>query len=227
LQSGQPIFDREGPVLESAGQQRSYWTTKVPLRDSHGTIIGLVGVSRDMTEHKRTTAALQESQERLAALNTVLEQRVAVRTEALQAINQELEAFSYSVSHDLRAPLRHIAGFVQMLQQHEGERLDATSRHYVHVITEAAHKMGQLIDDLLAFSRSGRVALRTQPVPLDTLVRDVQRELTLAMQQRCIVWELGPLPVVQGDPALLRLVWTNLLSNALKYTTPRPEAHIE
>jgi PAS domain S-box-containing protein len=226
LQSGQPIFDREGPLLESAGQQYSYWTTKVPLRDSHGTIIGVVGVSRDMTEYKRTTAALQESQERLAAMNTALEQRVAERTAELQAINQELEAFSYSVSHDLRAPLRHIAGFVHMLQQHEGERLDATSRHYVQIIAEATHKMGQLIDDLLAFSRSGRGELRTRPVSLDTLVRDVQQELVLALQQRCIVWEVGPLPVVQGDPALLRLVWTNLLSNALKYTTPRSEARI-
>jgi signal transduction histidine kinase len=156
-----------------------------------------------------------------------LEQRVAERTAQLEAANKELEAFSYSVSHDLRAPLRHIAGFVQLLRQREEGRLDTTSLRYLNAIVESADRLGWLIDDLLAFSRTGRAEMQTQRVELDELVREVRRELASEVVDRRITWKIAPLPPVRGDPILLRQVWVNLLSNAIKFTAPRPEAHIE
>jgi signal transduction histidine kinase len=156
-----------------------------------------------------------------------LEQRVAERTAQLEAANKELEAFSYSVSHDLRAPLRHIAGFVRLLRQREEGRLDTTSLRYLNAIVESADRLGWLIDDLLAFSRTGRAEMQTQRVELDELVREVRRELASEVVDRRITWKIAPLPPVRGDPILLRQVWVNLLSNAIKFTAPRPEAHIE
>lgn len=163
----------------------------------------------------------------LRILINSLEQRVADRTAQLEASNKELEAFAYSVSHDLRAPLRHIAGFVQLLHQREAEQLDATSSRYLNIIAESADRMGRLIDDLLAFSRTGRTEMQVRQVELDEMVREVQQELAPEMENRHITWEIGPLPSVQADPTLLRQVWVNLLSNAIKFTTPRPKAHIE
>ena len=163
----------------------------------------------------------------LQALIDGLEQQVAERTAQLEASNKELEAFSYSVSHDLRAPLRHIAGFVQLLRQREGERWDATSLHYLDTITKSADRMGLLIDDLLAFSRTGRTEMQVRQVELDKLVREVQQELIADVENRPITWKTAPLPSVQGDPILLRQVWINLLSNAIKFTAQQPEACIE
>jgi signal transduction histidine kinase len=156
-----------------------------------------------------------------------LERRVAERTAQLEAANKELEAFSYSVSHDLRAPLRHIAGFVRLLRQREEGRLDTTSLRYLNAIAESADRLGWLIDDLLAFSRAGRTEMQAQRVELDELVWKVQRELAPEVAGRRITWKIAPLPPVRGDPILLRQVWVNLLSNAIKFTAPRPEAHIE
>jgi PAS domain S-box-containing protein len=159
-------------------------------------------------------------------LNAQLELRVAQRTEQLEAANKELEAFSYSVSHDLRAPLRQIDGFARLVYTREAGRLDATSERYLHVIGESVGRMNQLIDDLLALSRASRAEMRTLPVALGTLVEDVRRELAPALEQRRIVWEIGALPTVEADRALLRIALVNLLANAVKYTAPRPEAHI-
>jgi len=155
-----------------------------------------------------------------------LEQRIAERTAQLAAANKELEAFSYSVSHDLRAPLRHIDGFARLLAQRQGDRLDETSARYLRVIGEAARKMGQLIDDLLAFSRMSRTEMQSRPVDLRQLVADVQHDLGPAMENRTINWQIGRLPVIRGDPAMLRIVFSNLLSNAVKYTAPRAAAQI-
>lgn len=155
-----------------------------------------------------------------------LEQRISERTLQLAAANKELEAFSYSVSHDLRAPLRHIDGFARLLAQREGDRLDDTSVRYLRVIGEAARKMGRLIDDLLAFSRMSRTEMQTQPVDLQQVVADVQHDLVPAMEGRMIDWQIGPLPVICGDPAMINVVFSNLLSNAVKYTAPRAHAQI-
>jgi light-regulated signal transduction histidine kinase (bacteriophytochrome) len=149
------------------------------------------------------------------------------RTRELEEANRELESFSYSVSHDLRAPLRHIMGFAQLLQKRAAGNLDPALRGYVDAISEAAQEGGKLVDDLLSFSRMGRAELRRSTVSLDELVADVRRDVMAEAAGRSITWKVGALPSVDADPAMLRLVLRNLLANALKYTRPRDEAIIE
>jgi light-regulated signal transduction histidine kinase (bacteriophytochrome) len=156
-----------------------------------------------------------------------LEARVRERTEELEATNQELESFSYSVSHDLRAPLRHIGGFANLLNQHAAATLDEKGRRYVTTILDSSARMGQLIDDLLAFSRMGRTAIAKQAVDLNVLVDGVRREVSMDAPGRMISWQIQPLPVVDADPALLRAAVVNLLSNAVKYTAAREVARID
>jgi light-regulated signal transduction histidine kinase (bacteriophytochrome) len=145
----------------------------------------------------------------------------------LERANNELEAFSYSVSHDLRAPLRHISGFADMLRRHAGSSLDETSRRHLDTITKSSKRMGDLIDDLLVFSRMGRAAMGRARVPLGPVVAEVLGEIQEDVKGRKIDWKIDPLPEVQGDPAMLRQVLANLISNAVKYTRTRPEARIE
>ncbi len=164
---------------------------------------------------------------RLRMENAELERRVREHTAELAAANQELEAFSYSVSHDLRAPLRHIDGFAGLLARHLEPSLDEKGRHYLKTISEAAKQMGTLIDDLLTFSRIGRAELRHATVSLRRLVDEVRGTLEPEIAGRDIVWTIEELPEVRGDPQLLRLVLQNLIGNALKYTRTRPKARIE
>jgi PAS domain S-box-containing protein len=172
--------------------------------------------ARDLTERKQI-------EEQVLKLNGELKQRA----EMLEVANQELESFSYSVSHDLRAPLRHIHGFVELLQQAPALQGDETSRRQMKIIAKAAGEMGRMIDDLLAFSRTGRVAMHPVEFDLRAMIDQIIQDRALECQGRRIAWEIKPLSRVAGDPGLLRLVWTNLLDNALKYTRPREEAKIE
>lgn len=149
------------------------------------------------------------------------------RTAQLEAAYRELESFSYSVSHDLRAPLRHVAGYIELLQNHTGANLDDKSHRYLTTIREAANRMGVLIDDLLAFSRFGRVELQKTHLPLDQLVTEVIHDLAAEAAGRDIAWQIEPLPAVQADRSLLRLVFVNLIANALKFTRSCSPAKIE
>jgi light-regulated signal transduction histidine kinase (bacteriophytochrome) len=156
-----------------------------------------------------------------------LEVRVRERTEELQHTNGELEAFTYSVSHDLRAPLRHITGFASLLEQQAGESLGTESKRYLKTITDAAGRMAALIDDLLAFSRMGRAPVSKRRIELAQVVREARSEVSADINGRRVDWAIHELPAVDADPALLRPVIVNLLSNALKYSSTREESHIE
>jgi signal transduction histidine kinase len=166
-------------------------------------------------------------EEEIRQLNTELEDRVARRTAELEVANKELEAFSYSVSHDLRAPLRAMDGFSQAVIEDYGPQLPAEGQRYLQTIRAGAQRMGLLIDDLLTFSRLSRLPLRKQPVDMAKLVRDTVSELDSERSGRQVEMHVGELPSSHGDSALLKQVWVNLLSNALKYTRKRTPAIVE
>jgi light-regulated signal transduction histidine kinase (bacteriophytochrome) len=184
----------------------------------HGKIwVG--GVCQEITDRKRAEAHTQESEARFQLLNNTLEQRVRERMAQLEAANRELESFSYSVSHDLQAPLRQIEGFVQLLKKRLlwGE-LDETSRRYLTAIAETTRKARTLIDELLAFSRMGRTEMSCMAIDLNQLVQEVCREIEQGDGGYSIQWRIEPLPEVQGDLSMLRQVFRNLIENAVKYT---------
>jgi len=180
---------------------------------------------------RRALEKRQESRQKhpdeLHGLLEQAEKRCRERTAELDAAIRELDAFSYSVSHDLRAPLRHIDGFVEMLHQRVGQSLDATSKEYLGIISTATKQMGTLIDALLSFSRTSRAPIFNSPVALDKLVQSVLRDLRFETEGRQIEWVIESLPTVEGDPTLLRQVLFNLLDNALKFTRKSDKVRIE
>ncbi|HEY5915086.1 MAG TPA: CHASE3 domain-containing protein [Verrucomicrobiae bacterium] len=173
--------------------------------------------------HGRLEERVSERTAALAAANRDLESSNA----QLAAANKELEAFGYSVSHDLRAPLRHVSSYIKLLEKNIGPSLDPVNLRMVRTISEAARRMGSLIDDLLVLSRIGRAALAETNVNLMELAEEARKELASETTGRAINWEIGPLPQVRGDQALLRSAVVNLLSNAIKYTRHRNPAQIE
>jgi signal transduction histidine kinase len=174
----------------------------------------------DITHRKQMEAEL-------SSYRAQLEEMVRRRTAQLEAAKKELQSFTYSVSHDRRAPLRHIDGFLQLLRRNAGSALDRQNRHYMDSISQAAHKMGRLVDDLISLTQMGHHALSVQAVDLGPLVGQIIREFEPLTAHRNIDWHIGELPTVSGDAAMLRLVLVNLMENALKFTRPREKAHIE
>jgi signal transduction histidine kinase len=162
-----------------------------------------------------------------AAVRRRVERDLLQSRRELEASNKELEAFAYSVSHDLRAPIRHISGFTELLQRNAASDLNEKSQRHVAMILESAKRMGQLIDDLLAFSRIGRKEAETTMVSLQQLVQEAQNEVAQETQGRNIDWKIGKLPACYGDRSMLRLALVNLVSNAVKFTRTRPQAEIE
>ena len=185
-------------------------------RDERGNPKAILATNHDVTERKRR-------EEQVQALNDELEKRSL----ALEATNKELEAFAYSVSHDLRAPLRHMSGFTELLQKNSAGALSEKGQRYIGIILESAKRMGNLIDDLLAFSRIGRAETHKTTVSLEQLVQEAVAEVREDSAGRDIVWKIGGLPSWHGDRSMLRLTFVNLIANAVKFTRTRPRAEIE
>ena len=207
-------------TLHHANEPRTFDLRVSAVHDWLGHMVSRVIVLRDITDWK-------QAEEEIRHLNEELEQRVVDRTAQLEAANKELEAFSYSVSHDLRAPLRAIDGFSRILLEDYMPQLPPEVARYLRIIFENTQQMGRLIDGLLAFSRLGRKPLSKQPISSADLVRQALDSLSSEQEGRQVEISLGELPPCQGDPVLLRQVWINLLSNALKFTRGREAARIE
>ena len=191
----------------------SRWSLR---RDEQGRPAAILETNNDISERKRREQEIR-----------TLNEELAKRSAELEIINKELEAFAYSVSHDLRAPLRHMAGYTELLQKNAAAVLNEKSQRYVRMILESAKRMGNLIDDLLAFSRIGRAETHKTMVSLEQLVQEAVTEVRQDAQGRNIVWRVGTLPAWYGDRSMLRLVMVNLISNAVKFTRVRPQAEIE
>ncbi len=198
-----------------------FWASVVitALRDPHGTLIGFAKVTRDMSDRRAAEEAMR-------ALNEDLERRVRERTAEIEAANREIEAFSYSVSHDLRAPLRSLDGFSRLVLE-RGATLDAESRDYLTRIRAAAQRMSELIDAMLSLARLTRAPIVRQEVDVTAIVQSVVAELRAAEPDRQVAVTLAPDLRAHGDPALLRVVFENLLRNAWKFTRRNAEAHVE
>ncbi len=207
----------------------------LPLETSDGRRVAvefvsnvyLVAGAKVIQCNVRDISARRKAEEALTLLRAELEARVTLRTAELLAANRELEAFSYSVSHDLRTPLRAMDGFSHAVLEDYGDLLPAAGRDQLLIIRRGAQKMGSLIDDLLAFSRLSRASLTKRPVNTEGLVRGALAELAAQREGRLVDLRIGDLPECSGDDALLKQVWINLLSNALKYTRKREQAVIE
>jgi signal transduction histidine kinase len=194
-------------------------------RDELGTLIDTF--NEMLVQIQTRDAEVEAGKERFHKLNEELEQRVLRRTAELEAMNNELEAFTYSVSHDLRAPLRRIDGFANLLVEQHGAQLSDEATHYLHRVRESTRHMGHLVDDMLNLARLGRKQLSLRVTGLSSIVEAVAGTLEREATDRPIEWRIHPLPFVECDPALMEVIFTNLLSNAVKYTRPRAQAIIE
>lgn len=213
-------YSYDARMLHADGSYR--WQTvmgQAVERSDDGNVSHMIGVRIDIDDRKQAEAEIIK-------LNESLERRIVERTAQLEAANKELEAFSYSVSHDLRAPLRHISGFADMLSKDSKDKLPEKSQHYLHVINDSTRKMGSLIDDLLSFSRTGRAEMKKDTFSMNKAVEDALLQVKNSISDRKIIWNIGNLPEVFGDYNLICLAWVNLLDNAVKYSKTREEAVI-
>ena len=217
---GETVRDAEISIVAKGQPPRHILSAGSPFYDDRHNILGAVVVMHDITERRRAVKKIRE-------LNAGLEQRVRDRTARLTAANEDLDAFCHTVSHDLRAPLRHIDGYVELLVARCGDGLTDKGRHYLDIVAASAREMGVLIDELLQFSRTGRAEMHRESVDMNRALQEAMTPLKESHAGRTIEWVVGDLPPVSGDYALFRQVWANLLGNAVKYTRPREAARIE
>ena len=214
------LYEIEYRMRRADGEYRYMSARGVPVIDKEGSVREWIGFCNDITERKL-------AEDEVRKLNDELEERVKQRTAQLEAANKELEAFTYSVSHDLRAPLRHISGFSKILSEEFGPSLPEEARHHLERIQQGTSRMGTLVDDLLNLARVGRQEIRLQVTGLNSLVDEIIVLLKPDCEGRQVEWNVGSLPFIECDPGLMKQVLNNLLSNALKFTRPRPVAVIE
>lgn len=227
VRNGEVSLNEEINIQCLDGSRKTILHSALPLKDEAGTLLGAIVIIQDMTERKQAQIALQQSEARVRLLNAELEQRVADRTAALERANQELEAFSYSVSHDLRAPLRAMSGFTDILLEDHVEEFSAEARRLLGRIQANSRQMTQLIDDLLTFARMDRQPLRKGPVDLGPIIERCRSLLQKEQAGRRVQFRIGALPQLLGDPAMIQQVIFNLLDNALKFTRTSAETVIE
>lgn len=210
IKNGEP-FEMEFPLRGSDGNFRSFLTRVHPLKDADDCVTQWFGTNTDVDELKR-------AEEKVRDLNASLEQRVIARTAEVEAANRELESFSYSVSHDLRAPLRAMNGFARMAIEEFGPSIPPEAARYLDRICKGGLRMGQLIDDLLAFSRLSRQPIKRSVIDMTTVVHEVLSEIEMPTDGRQVEFRVAELGMCRGDVTLLKQVWVNLISNALKYS---------
>jgi PAS domain S-box-containing protein len=220
--SGPSRFER---IAMLDGTWREY--VKAPIRTAQGKVVGLVGLSRDITERKRAEEALREASARIEAMNDELEERVRRRTVELEALVQEMETFNYAVAHDLNTSLGVMSVNAGMLLHDLGGRLSADDRRALGAVSENAQLAAKLLEDLMEHSRLGRDAIERKPVAMRDLAMDAWRQLVRAEADRQVSFEAGDLPRCTGDRGMLARLWASLLSNALKYTKTRAQALVE
>jgi PAS domain S-box-containing protein len=218
-------FQIEASISQVVSDGKKLFT--VILRDVTERKQGEDRLASQAEELSRQAAELARTEQELRKLNDELEHRVAERTAELEATNQDLEAFTYSVSHDLRAPLRHMNGFTRILVEDFGSLLPAEAQRHLERIENGAQRMGLLVDELLNLTRVGRKSLAVQVAGLGSIVKDVISLLAPEIDGRQVQWQIAELPFVECDPTLMRQVFQNLISNALKYSRPRPLSVIE
>ncbi len=220
FQTGEPWINHE-ELVNTPGQPRWFLTSRLPLRNNEGAMVGMLGIGRDITQKK-------QQEDEIYRLNADLEARVKERTAQLESANRELEAFSYSVSHDLRAPLRAISGFINIIWQEYPQELNTEVLKYLGRVQANVAKMTTLIEDMLNFSHIDRQPVKKQAVDLGKLAWEVYSELTEGQKDgRQIEFTIGALPDIAGDLVLLRQVFTNLIGNAIKYTRRVESTRIE
>ena len=222
MRSGTALTNQEDVFVRKDGSYFDVVYSSSPIRAGE-EVVGLVVVFRDVSEQKRAEEALQDRDRALTIANDELTQQA----DALSEVNNELQSFSYSVSHDLRAPLRTIDAFVRIVEEDHAPLLNAEVQRCLGIVKKAAGQAGELIDDLLEFSRLGRIGMDIRPVKMDALAREVGVELQAMQEDRNVDLRIPDLPPCKGDWRLLKLVWSNLLANAFKYTRPRAMAQIE
>jgi PAS domain S-box-containing protein len=216
MAAGRPSSNEEWLTFADDGHHALMHTIKTPMHDDKGNLIGVLGIAHDITERRKAEKVVVELNRDLSARNA-----------ELLTANRELEAFSYSVAHDLRAPIRHMSSYVELLDKNLGSQAGDKAKHYMTVIAGASKKMSMLIDDLLAFFSIGRTDMNKTTVSIPGIIIDVIREMAPDIKGREVEWKIGSLPDVYGDKTMLRLAIVNLISNAIKYTAPRAKAEIQ